>query len=98
MDIAWIILTLIFSILILILLFNKRGKDKPNREINFHEKMVINDFDTNQINTPSLRISLNDDVSLKDVIRIFKDHGIQLNNNGIFEKKSTLIQRILLLI
>jgi len=87
MDIAWIILTLTFSILLLILLFNKRGKDKSNREINIHEKMVINDFDTNQINTPSLRISLNDDVSLKDVIRIFKDHGIQLNNNGIFEKK-----------
>jgi|TARA_B100001094_G_scaffold129346_2_gene125318 hypothetical protein len=86
MDIAWIVLTLIFTILILILLFNKKGKNKPNREINFHEKIVINELDKD--NTPSLRMSFtNSDVSLKEVITLFKSLELQLNNKGVFEKK-----------
>ena len=88
MDIAWIALTLIFTILLLILLFNKKGKEKPNREINFHEKIVINELEENRNNTPSLRMAFtNDDVSLKEVIKIFKSLGLLLNNKGIFEKK-----------
>ena len=88
MDIAWIALTLIFTVLLLILLFNKKGKEKPNREINFHEKIVINDLEENRNNTPSLRMSFtNNDVSLKEVIKIFKSFGLLLNNKGIFEKK-----------
>ena len=88
MDIAWIALTLIFTILLLILLFNKKGKEKPNREINFHEKIVINDLEENRNNTPSLRMSFtNNDVSLKEVVKIFKSFGLLLNNKGIFEKK-----------
>ena len=88
MDIAWIALTLIFTILLLILLFNKKGKEKPNREINFHEKIVINELEENRNNTPSLRMSFtNNDVSLKEVIKIFKSFGLLLNNKGIFEKK-----------
>ena len=88
MDIAWIALTLIFTVLLLILLFNKKGKEKPNREINFHEKIVINELEENRNNTPSLRMSYtNNDVSLKEVIKIFKSFGLLLNNKGIFEKK-----------
>ena len=88
MDIAWIALTLIFTILLLILLFNKKGKEKPNREINFHEKIVINELEENRNNTPSLRMSFtNNDVSLKEVVKIFKSFGLLLNNKGIFEKK-----------
>ena len=56
MDIAWISLTLLFVILLLILLFNKKAKDKPNREINIHEKIAINDIKVQKTNTPSLRI------------------------------------------
>jgi hypothetical protein len=88
MDIAWIVLTLIFTILLLILLFNKKGKNKPNREINFHEKIVINELGNNKNNTPSIRMSFaNNDVSLKEVITFFKSFELRLNNNGIFEKK-----------
>ena len=88
MDIAWIALTLIFTVLLLILLFNKKGKEKPNREINFHEKIVINELEENRNNTPSLRMSFtNNDVSLKEVIKIFKSFCLLLNNKGIFEKK-----------
>ena len=88
MDIAWIALTLIFTVLLLILLFNKKGKEKPNREINFHEKIVINELEENRNNTPSLRMSFtNNDVSLKEVVKIFKSFGLLLNNKGIFEKK-----------
>ena len=80
MDIAWIALTLIFTVLLLILLFNKKGKEKPNREINFHEKIVINDLEENRNNTPSLRMSFtNNDVSLKEVIKIFKSFGLLLS-------------------
>jgi hypothetical protein len=88
MDIAWIVLTLIFTILLLILLFNKKGKNKPNREINFHEKIVINELGNNKNNTPSIRMSFeNNDVSLKEVTTFFKSFELRLNNNGIFEKK-----------
>ena len=88
MDIAWIILTTIFAFLLLILLFNKRGKDKPNREINIHDKIVINDINNQNINTPSRRISLlENSTTLKELIYIFKNYGLKLNSSGIFEKK-----------
>ena len=88
MDIAWIALTLIFTILLLILLFNKNGKEKPNREINFDEKIVISELEENKNNTPSLRMSFaNNDLSLKEVINVFKSFGLVLNNKGVFEKK-----------
>ena len=88
MDIAWIILTTIFVFLLLILLFNKKGKDKPNREINIHDKIVINDINNQNINTPSRRISLLDNsFTLKELIYIFKNYGLELNSSGIFEKK-----------
>ena len=96
MDITWITLTLIFVILLLILLFNKKTKDKPNREINIHEKIAINDIKDQKTNTPSRRISLSDnDLSLKKLIRIFKNYELNLNNSGIFEKKLTKIHRIM---
>ncbi len=88
MDIAWITLTLIFVLLLLILVINKKAKDKPNREINIHEKIAINDINDQITNTPSRRISLSDnDLSLKKLIRIFKDYELKLNSSGIFEKK-----------
>ena len=88
MDIAWIILTTIFAFLLLSLLFNKRGKDKPNREINIHDKIVINDINNQKINTPSRRISLlENSTTLKELIYIFKNYGLELNSSGIFEKK-----------
>ena len=88
MDIAWISLTLLFVILLLILLFNKNAKDKPNREINIHETMVINDKNDKKTNTPSRRISLSENyLSLKELIQIFKNYELKLNSNGIFEKK-----------
>jgi len=88
MDIAWISLTLLFVILLLILLFNKNAKDKPNREINIHETMVINDKNDQKTNTPSRRISLSENnLSLKELIQIFKNYELKLNSNGIFEKK-----------
>ena len=88
MDIAWIILTTIFAFLLLGLLFNKRGKDKPNREINIHDKIVINDISNQNINTPSRRISLfENSTTLKELIYIFKNYGLELNSSGIFEKK-----------
>ena len=88
MDILWITLTTIFAFLLLILLFNKKGKDKPNREINIHDKIVINDISNQKINTPSRRISLSENsISLKDLIPIFKNYDLELNSSGIFEKK-----------
>lgn len=88
MDIAWVTLTLVFVILLLILLFNKKAKDKPNREINIHEKIVINDINNKKTNTPSRRISLSEnDLSLKELIQIFKNYELKLNSSGIFEKK-----------
>ena len=88
MDILWIILTTIFAFLLLILLFNKKDKDKPNREISIHDKIVINDINNQKINTPSKRISLSENsISLKELIRIFKNYGLELNTSGIFEKQ-----------
>ena len=88
MDILWITLTTIFTFLLLILLFNKKDKDKPNREINIHDKIVINDINTQKINTPSRRISLSENtISLKELIHTFKKYGLELNSSGIFEKK-----------
>ena len=88
MDLAWVTLTLVFVILLLILLFNKKSKDKPNREINIHEKIVINDINNKKTNTPSRRISLSEnDLSLKELIQIFKNYELKLNSSGIFEKK-----------
>ena len=88
MDIAWIILTLIFGSLLLILLFNKKAKDKSNSEINIHEKIVINDINDHKTNTPSRRISLSEnDLSLKELVKIFKNYGLILNTSGIFEKR-----------
>ena len=88
MDIAWITLTLIFVLLLLILVINKKAKDKPNREINIHEKIVINDINNQKTNTPSRRISLSEnDLSLKELIQIFKNYELKLNRSGIFEKK-----------
>ena len=88
MDLAWVTQTLVFVILLLILLFNKKSKDKPNREINIHEKIVINDINNKKTNTPSRRISLSEnDLSLKELIEIFKNYELKLNSSGIFEKK-----------
>ena len=88
MDIAWFTLTTIFAFLLLILLFNKKGKDKPNREINIHDKIVINDINNQNINTPSRRITLfENSTTLKELIYIFKNYGLELNSSGIFEKK-----------
>ena len=88
MDIAWITLTTIFAFLLLILLFNKKSKGEPNREINIHDKIVINDINNQNINTPSRRISLlENSTSLKELIYIFKNYGLELNSSGIFEKK-----------
>ena len=88
MDILWITLTTIFAFLLLILLFNKKDKDKPNREISIHDKIVINDISNQKINTPSRRISLSENsISLKELIRIFKNYGLELNTSGIFEKQ-----------
>ena len=88
MDIAWITLTTIFAFLLLILLFNKKGKDKTNREINIHDKIIINDINNQNINTPSRRISLlENNTTLKELIYIFKNYGLELNSSGIFEKK-----------
>ena len=88
MDIAWIILTLIFGSLLLILLFNKKAKDKPNSEIYIDEKIVINDINDQKTNTPSRRISLSEnDLSLKELVKIFKNYGLILNTSGIFEKR-----------
>ena len=91
MDTAWIVLTLIFAILLLILLFNKKGKEKPNREINFNENIVINELKGHRNNTPSLRMSFaTNDVTLKKVINVFQSFGLLLNNKGIFEKKRAI--------
>ena len=88
MDIAWFTLTTIFAFLLLILLFNKKGKDKPVQEINIHDKIVINDINNQNINTPSRRISLlENSTTLKELIYIFKNYGLELNSSGIFEKK-----------
>ena len=88
MDILWITLTTIFAFLLLILLFNKKDKDKPNREISINDKIVINDINNQKINTPSKRISLSENsISLKELIRIFKNYGLELNTSGIFEKQ-----------
>jgi len=88
MDILWITLTTIFAFLLLILLFSKKDKDKPNREISIHDKIVINDINNQKINTPSKRISLSENsISLKELIRIFKNYGLELNTSGIFEKQ-----------
>ena len=88
MDIAWIILTLIFGSLLLILLFNKKAKDKPNSEIYIDEKIVINDINDQKTNTPSRRISLSEnDLSLKELVKIFKNYELILNTSGIFEKR-----------
>ena len=66
----------------------KKAKDKPNREINIHEKIAINDINDQKTNTPSRRISLSgNDLSLKELIKIFRNYELKLNSSGIFEKK-----------
>ena len=50
--------------------------------------MVINDKNDQKTNTPSRRISLSENnLSLKELIQIFKNYELKLNSNGIFEKK-----------
>ena len=52
------------------------------------EKISINDISDQKTNTPSRRILLPDnDLSLKKLIRMFKNHELKLNGSGIFEKK-----------
>jgi FtsZ-interacting cell division protein ZipA len=87
MDIAWILLSVIFLIFIIILFLNKKRKDRPNQEINLNEQIVINQSNTDSKIIPSHRISLDgNDISLKKVLLLFKEYDIKLNNKGIFEK------------
>ena len=78
MDIAWILLSVIFLIFIIVLFLNKKRKDRPNQEINLNEQVVINQSNTDSKIIPSHRISLDgNDISLKKVLLLFKEYDIK---------------------
>jgi len=88
MENAWILLTLIFTVLISFLIYEKRKRDNPENQLNINEKFVINENKVGKNKVITMRLSLEDKtITLVDAIKLFQTKSIRLNNKGIFEKE-----------
>jgi len=88
MDDTWILLTLIFTALISLLVFEKWKRNKTDNHLNINENFVINQNKVDENEAISMRLLLeNKTITLIEAIDLFKSKSIHLNNKGIFEKK-----------
>ncbi len=88
MENAWILLTVVFTVLISLLIYEKRKRTNHQNQLNINEKFVINENKVGKNKVITMRLSLEDEtITLVDAIKLFQPKGIRLNNKGIFEKK-----------
>ena len=88
MENAWILLTVIFTVLISLLIYEKRKRTNNENQLNINEQFVINENQVGKNKVITVRLSLeNKTITLVDAIKLFQPKSIQLNNKGIFEKK-----------
>ena len=88
MENAWILLTVIFTVLISLLIYEKRKRTNYENQLNINEQFVINENQVGKNKVITVRLSLeNKTITLVDAIKLFQPKSIQLNNKGIFEKK-----------
>ena len=88
MENAWILLTVIFTVLISLLIYEKRKRTNHENQLNINEQFVINENQVGKNKVITVRLSLeNKTITLVDAIKLFQPKSIQLNNKGIFEKK-----------
>ena len=90
MENAWILLTVVFTVLISLLIYEKRKRTNHQNQLNINEKFVINENKVGKNKVITMRLSLEDKtITLVDAIKLFQPKSIRLNNKGIFEKKIT---------
>jgi len=90
MENAWILLTVIFTGLISLLIYEKRKRTNHQNQLNINEKFVINENKVGKNKVITMRLSLEGKtITLVDAIKLFQPKSIRLNNKGIFEKKIT---------
>ena len=90
MENAWILLTVIFTVLISLLIYEKRKRANYQNQLNINEKFVINENKLGKNKVITIRLSLEDKtITLLDAIKLFRPKLISLNNKGVFEKKIT---------
>ena len=72
--------------LITLLIYEKRKRNKSDNQLSINEKFIINDkAEDNEV--LSIRLSIKSHpITLKKSINIFKTYSIILNKKGIFEK------------
>jgi len=88
MENTWIVLTIIFTVLISLLIFEKRKRNKANNHLSINEKFVINQNNNDDKEAISMRLLLGGKtITLIEAIELFKSKSIYLNNKSIFEKK-----------
>ena len=86
MESSWILLSIIFVLLITLLIYEKRKRNKSDNQLSINEKFIINDKAENN-EVLSIRLSIKSHpITLKKSINIFKTYSIILNKKGIFEK------------
>ena len=86
MENSWILLSIIFILLITLLIYEKRKRNKSDNQLSINEKFIINDKAENN-EVLSIRLSIKSHpITLKKSINIFKTYSIILNKKGIFEK------------
>ena len=72
--------------LITLLIYEKRKRNKSDNQLSINEKFIINDKAENN-EVLSIRLSIKSHpITLKKSINIFKTYSIILNKKGIFEK------------
>ena len=90
MENAWILLTVIFTVLISLLIYEKRKRANHQNQLNINEKFVINENKVGKNKVITMRLSLEGKtITLVDAIKLFQPKSIRLNSKGIFEKKIT---------
>ena len=72
--------------LITLLIYEKRKRNKSDNQLSINEKFIINDKAENN-EVLSIRLAIKSHpITLKKSINIFKTYSIILNKKGIFEK------------
>ena len=90
MESSWILLTVIFTVLISILIYEKRRRTNHQNQLNINEKFIINENKAGKNKAITMRLSLEGEtITLVDAIKLFQPKSIRLNSKGIFEKKIT---------
>ena len=83
MENAWILLTVIFTVLISLLIYEKRKRTNHENQLNINEQFVINENQVGKNKVITVRLSLeNKTITLVDAIELFRPKSIQLNNKG----------------